>query len=397
MIIASDVTTLQQRGKYNGFIGAAVACGSGMGPLIGGAITSHASWRWTLWYDVPWLVFLIVLLYITLPDGQMGGNARSRIRIIDWAGLFISASAIVLLVIPLSRGGSTISWGSAQAIAMLAVGAFVILIFLLVEWKFASLPIMPLHLFAADLSCNILLIQNLLFGFVFWGNLFYMPIYLENVRGYSPTIAGAIIMPMVGSQGLGSILSGLIISHTGHYNHVMIVAQALWTAGLVGQAFYSVTTPVWVICIVGLLQGLGTGCCFQPSLVAILAHSRRADRAVLNSLRNFLRTMGGTLGLTVSGTILNNVLQARLKGVIDEGVAGQLASSTHSLDSLGLDVGQKAAVLEAYMQGIRAIFYVYAPLIGLCALGALLVKDTGLAEKDTSTTLHATRGKKPAA
>ncbi|EED14676.1 efflux pump antibiotic resistance protein, putative [Talaromyces stipitatus ATCC 10500] len=388
MIIASDVTTLQQRGKYNGFIGAAVACGSGMGPLIGGAITAHVSWRWTLWYDVPWLIFLIVLLYITLPGGPKGVNTQSKIKMIDWAGLFISIAAIVLLVIPLSRGGSTISWSSAQAIAMLVVGGFVILVFLAVEGKFASLPIMPLHLFTVDFSCNLLLIQNVLYGFVFWGNLFYMPIYLQNVRGYSSTLAGAIIMPMVGTQGIGSIISGLIISRTGHYNPVMITSQFIWMAGLIGQIFYSAASPIWVVCLVGFFQGLGTGGCFQPSLVAILAHSRRADRAVLNSLRNFLRTMGGTLGLTVSGTILNNVLQSRLNGVVSNDIASQLTSSAHSLDSLGLTVEQRTAVLDAYMHGIHLIFIVYAPLIGICGLCALLVRDQGLAEKDTSTTLQ---------
>lgn len=218
-----------------------------------------------------------------------------------------------------------------------------------------------------------------------------MPIYLENVRGYSPSIAGAIIMPMVGTQGIGSAVSGFIISRTGHYNPVMIFAQFLWTAGLVGQAFYSSTTPLWAICLVGFFQGLGTGCCFQPSLVAILAHSRRADRAVLNSLRNFLRTLGGTLGLTVSGTILNNVLQSRLEAVVTEGATEQLAPLTYSRERLALSAIQRAATVDAYMQGIRIIFIMYAPLIGICALGALLVKDTGLAEKDTSTTLLITR------
>lgn len=251
-----------------------------------------------------------------------------------------------------------------------------------------------MHLFTSDLSCNILLIQNTLFGFVYWANLFYMPIYLQNVRGYSSTVAGAIIMPMAGAQGIGSIVSGLIISHTGHYNPIMIAAQALWTAGLIAQAFYSATTPIWAICVVGFFQGLGTGCCFQPSLVALLAHSRRADRAVLNSLRNSLRTMGGVLGLTVSGAILNNVLQRRLRDVVSPGIAAQLATSAHSLNEMGLTSQQTASVLKAYMQGMRYIFIMYAPIMGICALGALLIKDRGLAEKDTSATLHAQRRQK---
>ena len=245
-----------------------------------------------------------------------------------------------------------------------------------------------MHLFTADFSCNVLLIQNVLYGFVYWANLFYLPIYLQNVRGYSPTVAGAVMMPMAGSQGIGSIISGLIISRTGRYGPIMIGAQFLWAVSLIAQAFYSASPPIGAICVVGFFQGLGTGCCFQPSLVALLAHSRRADRAVLNSLRNSLRTLGGTLGLTVSGTILNNILQSQLQGLMPASIIEQLASSAHSLDDLGLTETQRQAVLVAYGKGIRLIFIMYAPVIGICALGALIVQDNGLAEKDTGTCLH---------
>ena len=216
-----------------------------------------------------------------------------------------------------------------------------------------------------------------------------MPIYLENVRGYSATIAGSIILPMVATQGIGSVLSGLVISRTGHYNTVLIASQFVWAGGLIAQAFYSRTTPISVICVVGFVQGLGTGGCFQPSLVAILAHSRRADRAVLSSLRNFLRTMGGTLGLTIAGTILSNTMRTRLGNQLSSNTIDQLATSTYVLESMNLTDDQKAAVLDAYMQGIRTIFIVYAPLVGACAFAALLVRDNGLAEKDTSTSLPA--------
>ncbi|CCD56462.1 similar to MFS multidrug transporter [Botrytis cinerea T4] len=371
-IIASDVTTLQQRGKYNGFIGLAVAFGSGLGPLLGGTMATKVSWRWTLWYDVPWLVVLSIMLFIVLPSSKMAAGTRARLGMIDWIGVAMSVAATVLLLVPLSQGGSAFAWNSSLVISMLVIGVITFTVFLAVEWKVAKLPIMPLHLFQNGLSCNILLVQNVLFGIVFWGNLYYMPIYLVNVRGYTAIMSGAIIMPMAGSQGLGSILSGLIISHTKRYNPVMVAGQWVWALLLIPQAFYSRTTPIWAICIVGFFQGLGTGCCFQPSLVALLAHSRRADRAVLNSLRNFLRSIGGTLGLTLASLILNNVLKARLKGV---------------LDSLGLSAAQRSAVLDAYMASVRTVFIVYAPLIGACALAALFVKDNGLEEKDTSVTL----------
>ncbi|KAM0168302.1 hypothetical protein ACHAPF_011127 [Botrytis cinerea] len=386
-IIASDVTTLQQRGKYNGFIGLAVAFGSGLGPLLGGTMATKVSWRWTLWYDVPWLVVLSIMLFIVLPSSKMAAGTRARLGMIDWIGVAMSVAATVLLLVPLSQGGSAFAWNSSLVISMLVIGVITFTVFLAVEWKVAKLPIMPLHLFQNGLSCNILLVQNVLFGIVFWGNLYYMPIYLVNVRGYTAIMSGAIIMPMAGSQGLGSILSGLIISHTKRYNPVMVAGQWVWALLLIPQAFYSRTTPIWAICIVGFFQGLGTGCCFQPSLVALLAHSRRADRAVLNSLRNFLRSIGGTLGLTLASLILNNVLKARLKGVVSPSLADTITTSINQLDSLGLSAAQRSAVLDAYMASVRTVFIVYAPLIGACALAALFVKDNGLEEKDTSVTL----------
>ncbi|TGO08381.1 hypothetical protein BTUL_0212g00200 [Botrytis tulipae] len=386
-IIASDVTTLQQRGKYNGFIGLAVAFGSGLGPLLGGAMATKVSWRWTLWYDVPWLVVLSIMLFMVLPSSKMAAGTRAKLGMIDWIGVAVSVAAIVLLLVPLSQGGSTFAWDSSLVIAMLTIGVVTFAVFLAVEWKVAKLPIMPIHLFRNGLSCNILLVQNVLYGIVFWGNLFYMPIYLVNVRGHTAIMAGAIIMPMAGSQGLGSILSGLIISHTKRYNPVMVVGQWIWALLLIPQAFYSRTTPIWAICVVGFFQGLGTGCCFQPSLVALLAHSRRADRAVLNSLRNFLRSVGGTLGLALASTILNNVLKARLRGVVSSSVAKTITTSINQLDSLGLTAAQHNAVLDAYMASVRTVFILYAPLIGACALAALLVSDNGLEEKDTSVTL----------
>jgi MFS family permease len=99
MIVASDVTTLEQRGKYNGFIGAMVGLGNGIGPLIGGALTQRASWRWCFWFISPVIVAVMVLIAIVIPPSNVRGKAGSKLRMIDWLGLLINIAAVVLILV----------------------------------------------------------------------------------------------------------------------------------------------------------------------------------------------------------------------------------------------------------------------------------------------------------
>ena len=99
MIISSDITTLEQRGKYNSFIGATVAVGNGLGPIIGGAVTQSASWRWCFWFIVPVIVAVMILLAIVIPPSNVHGKAWTKFRMIDWLGLFINLAAVVLILV----------------------------------------------------------------------------------------------------------------------------------------------------------------------------------------------------------------------------------------------------------------------------------------------------------
>ena len=119
------------------------------------------------------------------------------------------------------------------------------------------------RLFQSDKSANLIFFQGTLHGVVYWANLFYIPLYLQNVRGYSPVLSGAIILPIVASHGIGSIISGQVISRTGHYNPVMITANFVWTFGVALQCLYTRTFPIWAVCFIGFLQGICIGCAFQ--------------------------------------------------------------------------------------------------------------------------------------
>lgn len=103
MIIASDVTTLKDRGKYNGFIGASVAFGSGIGPLIGGAVTEKASWQWCLWFIVPFIICVMILLALVIPESRVSGDIWTKLRMIDWAGLLINIAAVILLLVSFQK------------------------------------------------------------------------------------------------------------------------------------------------------------------------------------------------------------------------------------------------------------------------------------------------------
>ena len=139
-----------------------------------------------------------------------------------------------------------------------------------------------------------------------------------------------------------------------------------------------------VLVVILLIAGVGVGCVFQPMLVALQAHSTKARRAVIISNRNFNRSAGGACGLAISAA----VLQARLRSTLPAQYS-DLADSPYSLRDLGLAI--PGSVLDAYMSASHLVFIVQVPLIGLCFLGSLFVKDRGLApldENPATSTIH---------
>ena len=172
-----------------------------------------------------------------------------------------------------------------------------------------------MRLFQNGFTANVLLLQSFLIGWVFWANLFYLPLYFQNVRGWSPSRSGVLIVPMTIAHGVFSAISGHTVSRLGHFKRIILVGNAVWTIGLGCQIAYGLSTPVWAVVVVGLANGFGVGLTLQPGqsyprfsvfdhidivivLMGVLANSLKVDRAVVTGLRNFLRTIGGALGLT---------------------------------------------------------------------------------------------------
>ncbi|RKU44265.1 hypothetical protein DL546_007450 [Coniochaeta pulveracea] len=379
MIIVSDITTLENRGKYQGILGAVIAMANGSGPFIGGALVESLTWRWTFWLIPMLAVPAAVAILFFLSVRHEPGNYVAKVKMIDYGGIALNLAAVLLILIPLSGGGDTYAWSSVQFIAMITIGGILAVVFVVYEWKWAPVPIMPLRLFQAP-HCPAMYGQSVLGGLVFYGNFFYMPIYFQSVRGYTALQSGALILPLIVSTSCCSILSGQFMSRVGRYMPCIGAGYGLWTIGTGLKCIFTKSTPLWALIVVLLVEGLGIGLTLQPTLVGLLANSRSEDRAVCTGLRNFLRTIGGAVGLIISGAILSNTLRSRLANLpfISADTISGLTSSTYALKALGLTPEEKGLVLTVYMDGLHYIYIFYAVCIGLCLVLTAGVGNTNL-------------------
>lgn len=256
MIFISDIVTLEQRGKYQGIIGAFVGVGNVAGPFLASLFISVASWRAFFYMLAPCAGIVGLVSFFMLPSTPAKTPLGEGMRQIDYGGVLLSSAGIILLLIPISGGGSYFAWDSPMVISMLVVGACCFVGFVLYEGMVPKLPMMPcksytsihpheLRQFSKETKNSIpdssagyifnnpvvvvLLSQNFLFGFVYQSYLYYLPVYLQNNRQFSVFKSAGLISAIVGTQAVASILSGQYISWRKRYGEVIWVGFGSWT------------------------------------------------------------------------------------------------------------------------------------------------------------------------
>ena len=370
MMIISDIVTLEERGRWQGFLGAGIGGGNAVGPLISAAFALHQTWRAFFWFLAPCGAIAGVIGWFYLPSTMPKGNAKDQFKLIDWGGIITATIAIVLILIPLSGGGSYFEWSSPMVISMLVVGGVSFVVFLFIEWKVANLPMMPLNMFK-NAPVAAILAQNFFFGIVYYSNLYMLPLYFQNVRGWDAIKSAGFLVAINVPQSCVSTLSGIFISRYKRYGVVIWTGFFVWTLGAGLICSFTRTTHPAAIAVMLSVSGMGAGCIFQPVLIALQAHCSKAQRAAVVSNRNFLRSSGGAVGLSISA----QVLQSSLRNNLPPRLAG-LAHNTYALPTL--NAADEDAVRNAYMSAIRTVFIVLVPMVGLCLALCLFIKDRGL-------------------
>ena len=371
--------------RYQGILGSCVGLGNTIGPFLAAAFVENSTWRGLFWCICPLAVLSGIMVAFTLPPSKVHGSTATKIRVIDYPGIVLVTAAIMLILIPVSGGGTYFEWSSPMVISMLTLGGICLVAFLIVEWKFAVMPMMPLNLFKNP-AVFAILTQNFLFGIVYYSHLYYLPIYYQNARQYSPLMSAALTIPFVATQSSFSIVSGQYISRTKRYGEIIWIGFILWTLGSGLVLLFSREIPKWKIVLILLTEGAGVGFVFQPTLIAAQAHCTKRDRAVVISTRNFLRALGGAIGLAISSAIFSNSIKSRLNTLatpLPAGFKETILASILSVPNLNqLTTVQKNEVLDAYMGASRSVFLLWVPIIAVCLCLCVLIKDKGLQRPD---------------
>jgi MFS family permease/DNA-binding MarR family transcriptional regulator len=344
--IIGDVVSPRERGRYMGLFGAMFAIATVIGPLLGGLCVTYLSWRWVFYINLPLGVLALFVTGAVLP-----GSLRRIHHTIDYAGtLFLSAGAALLIVFA-SVGGISWAWASTQSVALAIVGVVLVVLFLLAERR-AKEPVIPLRLFRERVFSSASAI-GFVIGFAMFGALTFLPLFLQNVKGVSPTVSGLRILPlMVGMLG-ASVLSGQLVSRLGRYKIFPVVGTFLMTVGAFLMSLIGEHTGAWVMAGYMLVFGVGLGLVMQVLVVAVQNAVSYRDLGVATSSATFFRGLGGCFGTAVFGAIYANVLSHKLASVV-KAIPGAAHVNLSTQDPGALALLHKA-LPEIYARVILAI------------------------------------------
>ncbi len=313
LTIIGDIVPPRERAKYQGYFLAVFGTSSVLGPVVGGFLAGQDSilgvtgWRWVFLVNVPVGIgaLLLVMRSLHLPHTR-------RDHRIDWPG----ALALVVGLVPLllvAEQGREWGWTSGTAIATYLVGALGIVAFLAAESRYGDDALIPLRLFRGR-TFGIGSLLNFILGMGMFGGLAALPLYLQIVKGVSPTRAGLLLIPLTVGIMAGSIVSGQIISRTERYKKFPIIGSGLLVLALAGLGQIGVDTGLWVTMSLAAVFGIGLGFNMQPLTLAVQNAVPPKDMGVATSSATFFRQMGGTLGTAVFLSVLFSTVGGKISG-----------------------------------------------------------------------------------
>ncbi|MFN6119088.1 MAG: MDR family MFS transporter [Actinomycetes bacterium] len=367
--ILGDILPPRERGRYIGYFTIAVAGAAVMGPLVGGFIIEYWSWPWIFYINVPACIVVAAICHRALRLPFPRRKAK-----LDVLGAALMSAGIGSLMIGLEVGhegwtrGSTLAW---FAVAIVSIVAFVF------QERRASEPMIPLRLFANPVvrTCAFL---GMCAGVVAFGAGQFLPLYFQDSLFVSPTESGLRLLPMMIGVTMTTFGVGRLIAHTGAYKRWPVIGTWLSVLGLLGVAQIDGTTPYLWLVVPMIFMGMGSGSVFTSTSIATQNAVEFRDLGVATATVMFFRSLGGSFGLAVFGTVLNSTVRSEIPARIgvEPDAAADLIRSPAEIQAL--PTLERQAVIDTVALGVSRIYWICAAVMVIGAILALVLPERPL-------------------
>jgi EmrB/QacA subfamily drug resistance transporter len=373
--IIGDIVPPSERGRYQGLIGSVFAVSSVAGPLLGGFLTDGPGWRWVFYVNLPVAAVALVVVAAVLP------TSVNRVKhSIDYVGTVLLGGAVAALILMLSLGGQPgYSWSSTFIVGCGVIAVVLGTVFVLMERRAAE-PVLPLRLFRNEIF-RLSATMSALIGFSLFGAITYLPLFLQIVHGASPTASGLQLLPIMALLLVASILSGRRISATGRYRRFPIIGTFALTTALFLMSLIHVHTSYWVLAGFMAILGIGLGLSMQVLVLAVQNSVPYSDLGVATSSATFFRSIGGSIGVAVFGTIFDNRLAAYLPQHVPAAALARLHGTSITANPAVIKMLPtviRSGIQTSFSDALHIVFLAAVPFAAVAFLLSWLMKEIPL-------------------
>ncbi|WP_043537249.1 MDR family MFS transporter [Saccharomonospora cyanea] len=367
----------RDRGRYAGYIGATFAVATVSGPLVGGLVVdSPLGWRWSFWVCVPIAVIAFILLGRTLKLPVVKREVS-----IDWLGATLIVAGVALLLIWVTLAGKDFPWWGPHTAAFLGGAVAMVAAAILVESRVRE-PVVPLHLFR-NRTFTLAVVGSLAVGTAMFGGTVFLVQYFQTARGFSPTAAGLLTLPMVLGMVGSSTIVGRIVSRVGRTKPFLVAGSLVLLVGLSLLSQVDHDTNLWWMGVSLALMGIGVGSVMQNLVLAAQNTVGMSNVGAATATVTFFRTLGGATGVSALGAVLG----MRVTDLVTESLTarglpagGGLGTGGGTLDVEALPAPVREIVRTAYGDATGTLFLLSACAAVITVLAVVFIRETPLRE-----------------
>ncbi|SMD00082.1 MDR family MFS transporter [Kibdelosporangium aridum] len=386
LAIIADITSPLERSRYTGYFMGVWGLSSVGGPLIGGLFAGLDSflgitgWRWVFLLNVP--IALIALVVVSRVLNVPHTKVPQRIDF--WGAATLTIGLVPLLIV--AEQGREWGWDSGASIAMYVTGVVGLVAFVFVERWMGDAALLPMRLFRRPVFALTNVI-NFIMGIGMFGMMMSLPLYLQIVKGATPTESGLMTLPMTFGILVAAMGSGRVTSKTGRYRIFPIIGLGATTVALFLFAQIGTDTALWQTMLIMTLAGAGLGLCMQSLLLAIQADAPVKDMGVATSSATFFRSIGGTVGTAVFLSILFGIVADRITAARAAASLPPMPAGTGGLDLNNtafinaLPPQEARPILDGFASSLDTVFMVGGIVVLVAFALIWFLKEVPLSNK----------------